>query len=121
MPYIIKENTYAIIPNGKKTKIIESNKNFIINETPVEVVSIIISDYNQIILLPTHSIRNKNCLWVNLNTILNYYPKEKNTILQFKNNKKIIINVSYTKFDKQVLRATRVESSLRGRNNEKYL
>lgn len=150
MPYLIKENTYALIPSGKKTKAIESEHSLIINETPVDVVSkncylngstlegrqkgssyligtsykppIIINDYNNIILIPTHSVRNKDCMWVNLNNILNYYQNDSNNvILEFKNHKKIVLNVSFSKFDKQVLRATRLESALRGRNNQKYL
>lgn len=150
MPYLIKENTYALIPIGTKTKAIEEENSIIVNETPVEVVSkncilngstlegrqrgssyligttykppIIISDYENVILVPTHSIRNKDCIWINLNKILNYYPTDNNKIiLEFKNYKKIILNISFSKFDKQVLRATRLESVLRGRNNKKYL
>ena len=150
MPYLIKENTYALIPNERKTKVIEKESSILINETPVEVVSknciingsslegrqrgssyligtnhkppIIVNDFKNIILIPTHSIRNKDCIWVNLNKILNYYPTDNNKIiLEFKNNKKIVLNISFSKFDKQVLRATRLESVLRGRNNKKYL
>jgi len=150
MPYIITEEIYALIPIGKKTKIIEKDRITIINETPAEVVSInciingstlegrqkgssfligtnykppiIINDRKNIILIPTHSIRNSECIWVNLNSILSYDKNNDNTtILEFKNKKKLNLKVSYSIFDKQVLRATRLESSLRGRNNQKYL
>ena len=150
MPYLIKENTYALIPNGDQTEIIESEQSLTINKTPAEVVSIncyvngstlegrqkgssyligtpykppiILSDFENIILLPTHSVRNKECSWINLNTILNYYKNDSNNlIVEFKNHKKIVLNISFSKFDKQVLRATRLESTLRGRNNKKYL
>ncbi|MBE6154762.1 MAG: hypothetical protein E7163_04245 [Firmicutes bacterium] len=150
MPYIITQETYALIPVGKKTKIIEREKIIIVNETPAEVVStnciingsslegrqkgssyligttykppIIINDRDNIVLLPTHSIRNNECIWINLNSILNYIKNmDKTTILEFKNKKKINLKVSFTIFDKQVLKATRLESTLRGRNNQKYL
>lgn len=150
MPYLIKEKTLALIPIGKKTKVIENERFQILNETPSEVVAlncyingatlegrqkgssyligtsykppIIINDYDNIILIPTHSIRNKDCSWINLNAILNYYHTKNNCVtIEFKNTKKLVLNISYTKFDKQVLRATRLESALRGRNNKKHL
>ena len=150
MLYIITDKTNALVPIGKKTKIIENERTFTVNETPAEVVStnciingstlegrqigssyligtnykppIIINDSSNIILLTTHSIRNSDCIWINLNSILNYVKNpDKTTNLEFKNKRKINLKVSYSIFDKQVLRATRLESSLRGRNNQKYL
>lgn len=150
MPYIIKENTLALVPTNKKTKVIESETSLLLEEGPSEIVAnncylngstlegrqkgssyligtsykppIIINDKENLILIPTHSVRNKDCIWISLNNILNYYRTENSSvILEFKNHKKITLNISYSKFDKQVLRATRLESALRGRNNQKYL
>ena len=39
----------------------------------------------------------------------------------FKNDQKLELDLCYTNFDKQVLRATRLESSLRSRKYKKYL
>lgn len=150
MSYIISSATLAIIPHGKKTKIIEEKHNIISNEITAEIVErncylngstlegrikgssyllgsnykppIIINDSLNIILIPTHSIRNQNCNWINLINMLHYSPTKDNKVLiEFINNKKIIIDVSYNIFDKQVLRATRLESALKGRNYQKYL
>ena len=146
MPYIINEKTLALIPYKNNTKILEHNNSFLLNENSSKIVAancfyygsslegrqkgssyligtnykppIIINDKLNIILIPTHSIRNKECIWVNLNNILNYYQTTNNKVMiEFKNHKK----VSFSIFDKQVLRATRLESVLRGRNNKKYL
>lgn len=83
---------------------------------------IIMDDVLNLILIPTHSSRNKSCTWIVLNNILNYRPVVNNkTLIEFKNGRKLIINCTYTIFDKQVMRATRLESIIRGRNNKKHL
>lgn len=144
MSYIISKATLAIIPHGKKTKIIEEKHIRVIDEITAAVIErncylngstldgrikgssyllgtnykppIIINDSLNIILIPTHSIRNSKCNWVNLTTILHYTPTNDNKVLiEFVNNHKIIVDVSYNIFDKQVLRATRLESALKGR------
>ncbi|MCM1053070.1 MAG: competence protein ComK [Ruminococcus sp.] len=147
MPYTITPKTLALISNGKKTKVYELNKNIIVNENINPIISsncllngstfegrqkatsyltgitykppIVLDNHHEIILIPTHSTRNTSCSWINLTNILNYYPSKKGVIVEFRNKKKIYINISFNVFDNQVLRATRLESSLRGRNNKK--
>lgn len=150
MPYIINKNTQALIPMGNHTKILEKNKMIIIKDIPVNIVAancilngstlegrqngsgsllgsnykppIVINNSKEIILIPTHSSRNKSCVWINLSEIA-YYRKNINnqTTIEFLNKHKIEINVSFNIFDKQVLRATRLESAIRGRNNQNFL
>ena len=150
MPYIINSKTYGLIPIKNNTRVIEEQKVIIIKENLNEIISyncylygstlegrqkgsgrligtqykppIILNEKANIVLIPTHSSRNNNCSWFNLSSILTYYPcGSRVSMLEFKNSKKIIINVSYSVLDKQVLKATRLESILRGRNNKKYL
>ncbi len=149
MPYIINEKTLALVPMSKKTKVLELNKSRYINETTVNIVSknciingstldgrqkgsafligstykppILLNSKNNIILIPTASIRNSSCIWISLKHILNYKNKNDYVVLEFKNHQKISLNISYNIFDNQVLRATRLESALRGRNSKKYL
>ncbi len=149
MPYTITNKTLILLSNVKKTKVYELNKNMIINETLSSIISsnciingstlegrqkassfligssykppIILDSHYKIILIPTHSIRNNSCAWVNLANILNYKPYKKGVLIEFRNNKKVYVDVSFNIFDNQVLRATRLESSIRGRNNKKYL
>lgn len=150
MLYNITEETLAIIPSGNKSKIIEVNKTLEIEEIGVNIVSrncilngssldgrqkssayligtnykppIIISELKSLILFPTHSDRNKNCIWLNLNGIIYYKKKINNAVtIEFINHQKITINVSYSIFDKQFLRATRLSLALRGQNYKKFL
>ena len=108
MSYVINSQTYVLIANKTGTKIIEANK-IIYSRTPLNTIindncfihgssfegrqkgssyligtnykpPIILNENSQLILVPTHSIRNKNCTWFVLNNILNYYPKSKNQI-----------------------------------------
>ncbi len=149
MPYRITLKTNALLVNQKGTRIIEENRIFMTSEPLINIISdncfnygssfegrqkgstyllgtsykppIILNEVDDLILIPTHSVRNKSCAWIILNNILNYSPNGKKTTIEFKNNNKIDVNVSYNVFDKQVLKATRLESILRGRNNQKYL
>lgn len=150
MSYTISNHTLALLPTGKRTKIIEDDNITTIGEEATEIVAkncqangstlegrikgssyligssykppIVVNDESHLILIPTHSNRNKQCCWITLNNVLNYNPYKKNSVLiEFRNHYKIVVNISYTIFDHQVLRATRLESALRGRNNKKHL
>ena len=150
MPYIINSKTYALISLGDKTKVIENDKIFEVTEKTNHIVEqncyyncstldgrqkassyllgssyktpIILNEKREIILIPTHSSRNSKCNWLILDNILNYYPNLNKTVkIEFKNYTKIDVPISYSIFDRQVLRATRLESILRGRKNQKYL
>ena len=144
MSYRVHNNTYAIIPQGRKTKVLERNKIKYMNETPVELLEencrmsgstlegrqkgsayligttykppVIIDELSNLIFIPTHSIRNKDCIWINLNAILTYEELPKNKVeIIFINNKTMILDLSYNKFDKQLLRATKLERVLRNK------
>lgn len=150
MLYIISNHTLALLPTGKRTKIIEDENITTIGDEATEIVAkncqingstlegrikgssyligssykppIVLNDESHLILIPTHSSRNKECCWITLNNVLNYSPYKKNSVLiEFRNHYKIVVNISYGIFDHQVLRATRLESALRGRNNKKHL
>lgn len=150
MPYIINELTNAIKPEKNKTCIFEGNHTYYYKNSPFEIVDraccyngsslvgrqkgtsyllgshykppIIISEKEKLILIPTHSVRNVACAWVMLNNIVSYKPLTANSVqVEFKNGKKVNLNINYSKFDKQVLRATRLESIINGRNNKKHL
>lgn len=146
MAYKINENTLAILPEKNKSKVYEGNYNFNYKEKVLELVDrnccfngsnlvgrqkgssyllgsnykppIIINEINNLILVPTHSVRNKECSWIMLHNLLTYKKiSNEKTLIEFKNGKKIAIKCSFNKFDRQIIRATRLESILRGRNN----
>ena len=150
MPYIINEKTFALINKAKETKILEEKGEIIAAEAVNKILEyncningstfegrrkassyligasykppIIIDEVKEIILIPTHSNKNPNCSWISLQNIQKYNinPQHHVTII-FKNGQKLNLNISYANFDKQVLRATRLESSLRGRKRKKHL
>ena len=150
MPYIINENTVALLPNGKKTKILELNQERLLEESISKILEyncningstfegrrkgssyligvsykppIIVDEIKRIILIPTHSSKNPNCSWFVLENILKYYLNKNHQVtILFKNNQKIELNICYANFDKQVLRATRLESAISGRKHIKNL
>lgn len=80
---------------------------------------IIIEESKNIIFFPTTSPRLKNCNWISLNNLERYYTKNNKIVLEFKNKQKIMLNLSYGIIDNQILRASRLESVLRGRKVQK--
>jgi len=82
---------------------------------------VIVEESREIIFFPTCSPRLSKCSWVSLNNIEKYYTEGKNVIIEFKNGQKLRLNLSYGVIDNQILRATRLESVLRGRKSTKKL
>ncbi len=149
LTYIINEKTLAIMREKKESRIIEDHNCFLVPEDPVDIINmncqlngsslegcqngssyligtsykppIVINNVKNLILIPTHSHRNKKCCWIILHNLANYYPYDSEVIVEFQNQLKMLVNISYTIFDKQVLRAIRLESTIRKRNNKKHL
>lgn len=147
--YEINEETLALISLENKTKVFEKNKTFTVNKEVLKIMEdscsyfgsslsgrqkgtekligvsykapVIVEESKNIIFFPTTSPRTKNCNWISLNNLERYYSKNNKIILEFKNKQKIMLNLSYGIIDNQILRATRLESVLRGRKNEKKL
>ena len=147
--YEINEDTLALISLNDKTKVFEKEKTFYVNKEVSEIMEdsceyfgsslrgrqkgtekligisykapIIIEESRNIIFFPTSSPRVKSCNWISLNNLERYYTKNKKIVLEFKNKQKIMLNSSFGVIDNQILRATRLESVLRGRKNEKKL
>jgi len=80
---------------------------------------IIIEEEKEIIFFPTKSSRYHLPIWIGLKNIKSYYRDNNEIVLEFKNDQKIFLNISYGSLDNQILRASRLESSLRGRKNAK--
>ncbi len=144
--YEINRQTLAIISCGEeKAKVIEENNEFFINLSTAKIIDdsckffgssydgrfegtkkilgishkapIIIEESRGIIFFPTTSPRLERCSWISLNNISDYYAINGETIILFNCGKKIKIELSYGIIDNQVLRATRLESLLKKRQN----
>lgn len=144
--YEINSETQAIIPIGDdKSKIIESSRTLIVNQSPMKIIDssckyfgssyqgrfigtknligvshkapIIIEETKEIIFFPTNSPRLDNCAWLSLKHLQNYKKSNNNSVITFNSGYLLNLDISYGSLDNQVLRATRLESVLRLRKN----
>ena len=145
--YEINEKTLAVLPFGRnKTIVYEGHDCFILEEKVNKVmdkscryygssiegrqkgtstltgltykVPIIVSEENNIIFFPTSSPRLKDCSWISLNNINRYFDKEDKILIEFLNRETIEIPISYNILNNQILRASRLESTIRKRNRK---
>lgn len=147
--YEINSETLALISLNNKTKVYESDREFFVDKIANNIMEesceyfgsslvgrqkgttnligvthkcpIIVEETNEIIFFPTCSPRLKECSWVSLKNIDKYYTFNDKVIIIFKNKQKIELSTTYGIIDNQVLRATRLESVLRGRKNAKNI
>ncbi len=74
-------------------------------------VPIIIEDTKLIIVFPTCSYRNSNNMWISYKNLLKYAKLDSdNSVLYFKDNNNITINVRYNIIDNQIIRCIKLES-----------
>lgn len=144
--YEVNKETLALIAVDNKTKVVEEDKEFIVDKTPTQIMEdsceyfgssfegrkqgtkkligithkspIIIEESNEIIFFPTSSPRLKECSWISLNNLKNYHKKEDKTNILFDNNQEILMDTSFNIIDNQILRSTLLESVLRKRKKK---
>ncbi len=147
--YEINTNTLALINEKERTKVYETDNSFYVDKSANKIMEdsceyfgsslsgrqkgtfnligvshkspIIVEETKEIIFFPTVSPRQKNCNWISLNNIEKYYNDKGKVVIIFKNKQKIELLTSYGIVDNQILRATRLESVLRGRKKSKKL
>lgn len=146
--YRINTRTLAIIPiSKKKSKVYEQDEVFIVNKSANKIIAenctyygssyqgrkkatmeligvthkppILIEEFNNLVFFPTASPRLTDCGWISLYNYESYKPYDENSIICFRNNLKLQVNVSNKIIDNQVLRATRLESIMLRRKSEK--
>ena len=144
--YEINDQTLAVVPFGKKKTIVyEGHDCFILEENVNKImdrscryygstfegrqkgttsltgqtykVPIIVSEENNIIFFPTSSPRLKDCAWISLNNVNRCFDQEDKILIEFMNQETLELPVSYNILNNQILKASRLESSLRQRNN----
>ena len=140
--YEINKGTLALIPvSADITQVIEIDDSFFVGCSITKIVEtscrsfgstylgrtegtkaliginykapIIISESNNIIFFPTASPRCDSCCWISLNNINNFKKEDKDTIINFINNKQIKLNISSFVIENQIYKATMLESKLR--------
>ena len=147
MDYEINRSTLAIIPIDEKTsKIYEESEEYIINKSANSIIKenceyygssyegrcigtkaltgikakcpIIIEESRNIIFFPTSSIRNKQSSWIALNKIKNYSSYNNKSKINFKNDEKLLLDISFYSLENQICRATILKSKLYERKLE---
>lgn len=149
MDYEVNYDTQVILPvEGSKAKIIESENEYVINNSVQEVLEhsceyfgssfegrkegtkkmlgithkspIIIEESQKMIFFPTTSPERLDCIWINLEKIEKYYKiNNKRSAIVFKNGDKLEFDVSYGSLSNQILRATRLKFVLDERTSKK--
>ena len=144
--YEINKDTCAVIGvNDNVTKVIECDDEYYINKGCYEVMEdscqyygsscegrmkgskyimgsnyklpIVVEESNDIIFFPTESPNSPNCGWFSLNNVENYERCEGFTKVTFVSGKELIVKMSVTSFENQILRANRLGSLIRRRIN----
>lgn len=142
--YEINKNTCAVVSIGDNlSKVIEKEDEYYVNKRSFEVmedscqyygsscegrikgtknilgsnykVPIIIEETNNIIFFPTEASHKNTCIWISLNNIKKYEKNNGFTKVTFDSGKEIVVKMSITSFETQVLRANRLESIIKKR------
>ncbi len=147
--YEVTKNTLAIVPIGEtKSKIYEKDCNFIIEDTPNNIMDesckyygssingrqkgtttltgisykapIIVEEKESLIFFPTSSPRLKKCSWISLNNIESYYYdyEKKCCVIMFDNNEKVELDMSFCILNNQILKSHRLESVIKKRKTK---
>ena len=144
--YEINDKTIALYGMQNKTRVYEEDKSFIIDKSATTIMEesctyfgsslngrkrgtekligvsykapIIVEETNDLIFFPTSSPRCDECSWIRSNKIDKFYYKNNHLMNEFKNGNKIYLKISYDVFNKQILRATRLEHVLNDRKKE---
>lgn len=138
LDYEITEETCALIAiNELCTKVVELEDDFIINNSSLKIldysckyygssylgrkegsisilkklykIPIIVEESKSLIFFPISSPRYGNTTWISLKNIKSFIKLDKCTEITFKSGKKIILKVSYTSLQNQILRASYLE------------
>lgn len=142
--YEINKSTCAVLNvNNEVSKVIENNQEYFLPKPSFEVMEdscayygssydgrlrgtkmilggnyklpIIIEETNNIIFFPTNGSTNEKCSWISLNNVSKYEPHGGYTKVTFDGGKSIILKMSYTSFEMQLLRATRLQQLMNKR------
>lgn len=145
--YEINKDTVALIPKDDQTIVYEVDNSFVVNKKTLEIVEesceyfgssfegrqvgtskligfthkvpIIVEESFDLIFFPTLSPKNDNCSWVSYNHVFRPDKFKDKTIVELKNGKKIMLDVSSAIIDNQLYRCSRLKEVLQVRKIDK--
>ena len=79
-------------------------------------VPIVVEERNEIIFFPTESPNSPNCIWFSLNNVEKYERSDCYTKVTFTSGRELIVKMSLSSFENQILRANRLGSMIRKRS-----
>ena len=80
-------------------------------------IPVMVEETNNLIFFPTTAIENEKNVWIGSNNILNYHKKGKNTVVEWKNNKKTEFNIPILSIETQLLRVNKLITITKQRKN----
>ena len=142
--YEINKNTVALIPkDSKHTIVYEVDNSFEVNKSALKIVEesceyfgsslegrqigtsklvgfthkvpVIIEETFNLIFFPTLSPKNKECSWLSYEHIYKPNKFKDKTIIELKNGKKLLVDVSSAIIDNQLYRCSRLKDTLQMR------
>lgn len=146
--YEINKETVALIPKDENTTIVyEVDNSFVINKPTLKIVEesceyfgsslegrqigtsslvgfthkvpVIIEESFDLIFFPTQSPKNVDCAWLSYEHIFKPDTFKDKTIIELKNGKKIIVDVSTPVIHNQLYRCSRLKETLAFRKIDK--
>lgn len=145
--YEINKNTVALIPKENKTIVYEVDNSFVVNKPPLKIVEesceyfgsslegrqtgtsalvgfthkvpVIIEESFDLIFFPTLSPKNSECSWLAYSHIFKPDKFKDKTIIELKNGKKILVDVSTAIIDSQLYRCSSLKDVLQMRKIDK--
>lgn len=145
--YEINKNTVALIPKENKTIVYEVDNSFVVNKSTLKIVEesceyfgsslegrqtgtsalvgfthkvpVIIEESFDLIFFPTLSPKNRECSWLAYSHIFKPDKFKDKTIIELKNGKKILVDVSTAIIDSQLYRCSRLKDVLQMRKIDK--
>lgn len=148
MKYEINDSTLAVLPfDGGNTRVLESDDEYIVNNTPYEVmehsckyfgssfegrmsgskdilgsiykVPVIVEESQKLIFFPTESIQSENVSWISYKNIENIEKYGKKSKIVFKNGEFLVVNCPYFSIKNQIFRCNMLEAVSNNRKNNK--
>lgn len=142
--YEINEDTLALIPvNNEITKVIETDSTFFVNLKSKQIIDdscryfgssyqgrydgakkligmnyklpIIIEEIREFVFFPTTSPRQTECSWISLNNIVDYKKNGKRSVINFRGDITIELEISHGSLENQIFRATMLLMNLKKR------
>lgn len=145
--YEINVETLLILPLGKgKSRVYEYDSEYEVNMSPLAIIKnsclyfgssyegrkdaiksmigidmkvpIVIEDGKNIIFFPTSSCINRSSIWISYQNLLKFSKiDEFSTVLYFRGNKSIKVNIKYNLIDNQIIRCIKLDTLLLKRKN----